>query len=359
MNKKIAFLIPVIIPGGMERVMVDLINYCANHKNDELHIILYGKNLDLFYSLSDKVVIHRNKMKYNDKARLIYAIKTLAYLRKEVKSIHPDIILSFGEIWNSFVLLSLFGLAYTIYIEDHCPPNETFGWWHEALRKWLYPRAEGLIFLTHKAQEIYSKKYRIKFSEVIANPIRDIKIDANRGRENIVVCVGRLITRKHHDRLIKIFADINNPDWKLMIVGGDAVKQENHSKLQQLIYSLNMADKIILTGTQNNVDDYLLRSKIFALTSSSEGFPLVIGEAMSAGLPVVAYDCITGPSEMINDGENGFLVPLFDDIAFMERLKYLMDNDDKREKMGIAAKESIKKINPGIICEKYYKCITR
>jgi GalNAc-alpha-(1->4)-GalNAc-alpha-(1->3)-diNAcBac-PP-undecaprenol alpha-1,4-N-acetyl-D-galactosaminyltransferase len=143
-----------------------------------------------------------------------------------------------------------------------------------------------------------------------------------------------------------------------MIIGGDAIKQENHDKLKQLIYSLNMTDKIVLTGTQNNVEDYLLRSKIFAFTSSSEGFCNAIGEAMSAGLPAVAYDCVAGPREMISDGKNGYLVPMFDDTTFMERLKYLMDNDDKREKMGVTAKESIRKLSPEIICEKYYKYIS-
>jgi GalNAc-alpha-(1->4)-GalNAc-alpha-(1->3)-diNAcBac-PP-undecaprenol alpha-1,4-N-acetyl-D-galactosaminyltransferase len=343
----------------MERVMAEIINYCANCKNDELHVILYGKPCDMFYSLSGKVIIHRHDFKYDDKCRFIYTLKTLIYLRKEVKIIHPDTILSFGEIWNSFVLLSLFGLVYPIYISDRCQPDKVFGWRQEVLRKWLYPRARGLIFQTYMAKEIYQRKYRIKFSEVISNPIRDIKINTNRERENIVVSVGRLIATKHHDRLIKIFAAINNPDWKLMIVGGDAIKQGNHGKLKQMIYSLNMADRIILTGTRNNVEFYLLKSKIFTLTSSSEGFPNVIGEAMSAGLPVIAYDCTAGTAEMINNGENGYLVPIFDDITFMERIKYLMDNDDKREKMGIAAKKSIKKLEPEIICEKYYKYITR
>jgi GalNAc-alpha-(1->4)-GalNAc-alpha-(1->3)-diNAcBac-PP-undecaprenol alpha-1,4-N-acetyl-D-galactosaminyltransferase len=182
MSKKIVFLIPALISGGMERVMAEIINYCSNYKNDELHIILYGKPCDMFYSLSDKVIIHRHKFKYDDKYRFVYSLKTLVYLRKEVKSIQPDTILSFGEIWNSFVLLSLFGLVYPIYISDRCQPDKTFGWRQEVLRKWLYPRARGLIFQTDKAKEIYQKKYRIKYGEVLANPIRDIKVDDNRKR---------------------------------------------------------------------------------------------------------------------------------------------------------------------------------
>ena len=87
-----------------------------------------------------------------------------------------------------------------------------------------------------------------------------------------------------------------------------------------------MGEKIILAGTQKDVESYLLRSRIFAFTSSSEGFPNVVGEAMSAGLPVVAYDCVAGPSDMVVNDRNGYLIPLFDKGAFGVKLKYLMDN---------------------------------
>jgi len=119
-----------------------------------------------------------------------------------------------------------------------------------------------------------------------------------------------------------------------------------------------MEENVILEGYQKNIEAYLLKSKIFAFMSSSEGFPNVIGEALSAGLPVIAYDCTAGPRDMIESDKNGFLIPLFDEALFREKLEYLITNEEEREKMGRYAKQSIATFEPEHICEKYYRFIT-
>jgi glycosyltransferase involved in cell wall biosynthesis len=125
-------------------------------------------------------------------------------------------------------------------------------------------------------------------------------------------------------------------------------------RLQRLVADLGATSKVELAGKQYNVEEYYLKSKIFAFTSSSEGFPNVIGEAMSAGLPVVAFDCIAGPAELIRDGENGFLVPLFDYALFQEKLELLMDDEQLREKFGRAATVSIQRFSVSSIGNKFY-----
>ncbi|MPN34840.1 Glycosyltransferase Gtf1 [bioreactor metagenome] len=166
-----------------------------------------------------------------------------------------------------------------------------------------------------------------------------------------------MISTKHFDQLIEIFSRINKPEWKLIIVGGDAIKQENSIVLRQQIMNAGMQNKIFLDGNQKDVESYLLRSDIFAFTSSSEGFPNVIGEAMSAGLPVVAYDCVAGPSDMIDDGKNGYLIPLFDNEIFEEKLRFLMKNEEVRKQMGAYARKSIRKFSVENIGEEFYKFI--
>ena len=356
-SKKIVFLIPSLQPGGMERVMCELLNYFSKKRNLEVHLIIYGKNREVFYDLSDEINIHKPKFDFDDKYRTFYTFRTIFFIRKLVKAIQPHSTLSFGELWNNLVLISLIGLKYPVYISDRCKPDKSFGLFQNLLRKWLYPLASGMIAQTEKAKEIYQKANLNRNIVVIGNPIRDIKQRINIEKEHIILSVGRLINTKHFDRLIDVFARINKPDWRLIIVGGDAIKQKNSITLQQKIDELGFENNIILAGNQKDVEEYLLRAEIFAFTSSSEGFPNVIGEAMSAGLPVVAYDCVAGPSDMIADGQNGYLIPLFDDKMFEDRLRYLMENEAERQRMGVYARESIQRFSVENIGEQYYKIL--
>lgn len=356
---KIAFVIPSLSnSGGMERVMSEIINYISRTKHDELHLVMFGPgNEKLFFEIPDNVIISRPDFGYSDSKRSLYAVKAMLFVRKAIKKISPDTILSFGEIWNNFVMLSLLGLHFPIFISDRCRPNKSFGKLHDTLRKLLYPRATGIIAQTQKAKDIYATQFKHDNVAVIGNPIKHLSDDRVIERENIVISVGRLIDTKHFDQLIEIFSKINKPDWKLVIVGGDALRQTNSVTLKKQIDVLGMTDRIILAGTQKDVNAYLLKAKIFAFTSSSEGFPNAIGEAMSAGLPVVAYDCIAGPSDMINDGENGFLIPLFDEDTFENKLRFLMEHEEESHKMGKNAKESIKRFSVEDICTQFYKVL--
>ena len=162
---------------------------------------------------------------------------------------------------------------------------------------------------------------------------------------------------KNHDRLVNIFSKTQNDGWKLVLVGGAFGKEDLSINLRKQIAELGLEDRVILAGASKDVNSYLLKSKIFAFTSDHEGFPNSIGEAMAAGLPVVSYDCIAGPSDMIDDGISGYLVPVFDDDLFVERLNYLMTHEKERHEMGKAAVEKIKQFDTAQICGKFYKVI--
>jgi len=356
-KKKICCCINSLCSGGKERVMSELINGFITQHGAEVHVVLYGLGAEVFYDIHPQAIFHKPSFFQNGKNRLLLTIKTLLYLRKEIKQINPETVLSLGEIWNSFVLLALMGTRYPVFVSDRCRPNKSFGRFHDTLRKLLYPKATGVIAQTEKAKEFYQKQFKQTNIPVIGNPINPIEIPEDNVRGNIVVSVGRLIDTKNYDQLIAIFCRVNNPSWKLVIVGGDALKQQNSETLQKQINNSGMQDRILLVGTQKDINRYLLRAKIFAFTSSSEGFPNAIGEALAAGLPVIAYDCIAGPSDMIQDGENGYLIPLFDQIMFEEKLKQLMNDESLIQSMGNVAVSSIKKYSIENIVSDYYNVI--
>lgn len=341
----------------MERVMSELAQYFCAKLEFEVHLVLYGLERDIFYSIPEDLIVHKPEFEFNSEKRTSYTLKTLWFLRKKIKSINPDTILSFGELWNNFVLISTLGLKNPVYVSDRCQPDKRWGRVQEILRNYLYPKAAGVICQTETAKRIYQKMFRQNNFQVIGNPIKIIKSNDEIQKEDIVLSVGRLIQTKHHDELIRIFAAINPPNWKLVIVGDDAIKQQNMVKLEALIEELGMRDRIILAGKRLEVDDFYNRAKIFAFTSSSEGFPNVIGEAMSAGLPVVAYDCIAGPSDLIVHNETGFLVKLHDSERFKERLESLILDEKMCIEFGEKAKKKIEEFSVDQIGLKFEKVL--
>lgn len=360
-NKKlICFVIPSLHSGGMERVMSILISRLASdHKDLDLHLILYGKNRDVFYEIPSQVKIHRPSFQFDDRNRFINTIRTILFLRKQINNLKADSILSFGERWNNLVLLSGLGLRWPIYVSDRCQPDLGLGRMQDFLRKTLYPNALGVIAQTSQAKSIFQKMYSHPNIAVIGNPIKTGVNNINTDKkENIVLSIGRLIDSKHHEELIDLFVNLNLKAWKLVIVGGDALKQNNFERLSLKVKNLGVQDKVILTGTVKDVAYWYERSKIFAFPSSSEGFPNVIGEALAQGLPTVAFDCIAGPRDLISDGVNGFLVENLNFNEFSVKLKSLMDNETLRINMSDVAPKSVEQYNESSISRRFYNFIT-
>lgn len=121
----------------MERVMAQLASDFAIRENTEVHLVLFGRKRDIQYSVSDAVIIHRPKFIFNNKRRGWYTLKTMFFLRKEIKRINPDAVLGFGELWNNLVLLALLKLRISIFVSDRYKPDKSFGFIQDKLRHWL------------------------------------------------------------------------------------------------------------------------------------------------------------------------------------------------------------------------------
>ncbi len=357
-HRVICLVIPSLQAGGMERVMSEIARYLSAKEELDVHLVLYGIDREIFYEVSQNTKVHLPEFAFNNRSRLYNTIRTLLFLRRTIKEIDPETILSFGEYWNNFVLLSLRGLKYPVFVSDRCQPDKSLGKLHDWLRRRLYSGARGLVMQTEKAREIYLDNQRHNNIAVIGNPIPEIKVaHRSQEREKSVLMVGRLISTKHQDLLIEMFAKVAPADWILRIVGYDHQKQYHEERLRQLARDLGVEDQVVFMGKQMQMEEIYLRSSIFAFTSSSEGFPNVIGEAMSAGMPVLSFDCVAGPSELIKDGHNGFLVPLFDSETFEARLDLLIKDEELRHELGSNARESIKEFSVEKVTEAIYQFI--
>ena len=166
----------------------------------------------------------------------------------------------------------------------------------------------------------------------------------------VVVAAGRLARQKGFDRLVAAWASVarKHPDWRLDIFGhGDDVS------LQARIDKKKLTEVVTLRGFTNEPYQRFAESAIYALSSRSEGFPMVLLEAMGCGLPLVSFDCQTGPADIIQDGKNGLLVPDGDIKGLAAALNRLIEDPALRRQMGAAGVELAKEYAPDRIAARW------
>lgn len=169
----------------------------------------------------------------------------------------------------------------------------------------------------------------------IHNPIKSLPYKTSTIENKKVIAAGRLTHQKNFASLIRSWNSVvnNHPDWSLEIYGNGA----EYNNLLTLISNLKLEKHVFLKGHSYNILEEMANASIFTLTSTFEGFGLVIVEAMSCGLPVISYNCPCGPKDIISDGTDGFLVPLNDEQCLAEKINLLIENEALRKQMSKAA----------------------
>lgn len=353
-NKKLLVGLHSLCTGGTERVASSLLEAFSGYEELEIHCLLYGRRPTCFYEVPGSVTLHLPPFEFDAHSRFVSTIKTIRFIRETLLRIGPNVVLNFGERWNNLMLLSAHGTGVPVIPADRSSPARPIGRVHEPLRRYLYRRSAGVIVQTHEAAErmksIVNEKVPI---HVIPNPLFHTPPPTTARREREVLFVGRFIPTKHVDRLIQVFGSVRAEGWQLTIVGDDAQGFSERAKLERMVQCQGLAGIVNFVGIQKDVERFYRRASIFAFLSSSEGFPNVLAEALSFGLPCVAYDCSAGPSDLIQDGRNGFLVSEFDDEDFASRLQQLMGDVDLRQRMGEGAVASVAHLQKEHIARKF------
>lgn len=354
-HKKLCLIVPDLAKGGMERVMSELANFFYKEKRASVIIVLFKRQSEIFYDVDRDVPIIKPGFDFRNKLRIFFTIRTLFFFRNVIKRYDPDAILSFGETYNSFVLLSALFLDKRVYVSDRSRPDKYWGLIHENLRRILYPTAAGIISQTNYSREFLSKKIKHQNIQVIPNPLRKV-INTKCERKNVILNVGRIIRSKRLDLLLNIFSKCINTNWELWVVGEDESGEKD--KLLKLSNDLKINQKVIFWGKQERIDDFYSMAKIFAFTSESEGLPNVLLEAMSAGLACISFDCIAGPKDLITDGETGYIVKMYDCEEYIIKLDRLLSDSQIRQKFSENARKKSEDYDINVIGEKYYNFLT-
>ncbi len=276
--------------------------------------------------------------------------KTIEY----IKSCNSDVIISTRDIFNTW--LGKYGKENTLKIGwEHNHPHGNTKYSNNIIKS--SKNLDYFVLVSKALKDYYSDS--IPKSIYIPNVIDYIPEKSSNLKDKRLVSVGRLSPEKGYDDLLKIFKELNKTykDWKLDIVGSGN-EEEN---LKNYIKENNLEKSVTLHGFKDTkfIYDLFNKSSIYLMTSHTESFGIVLIEAMSAGLPCIAFKSAEGANEIIKDSYNGYLIDNRSKEEYIEKVKKLMDNYELRKKLGVNARESIDKYSSSIIKEEWISLIEK
>lgn len=358
--------------GGKERVISAKANYLADVLGYEVIIVTtYQRGKASFYPLSphirlvDMGIDYNAILRYSPPIRIclrrIYQHKHREKLEKFLINEQVDIAIS---TWSEelYFLSQLQDNSVKI-VEYHCAYERRAVQLAEKkniLKRWklllnfkhedrLLSNYRCLVVLTERDKKNWKTARNVY---VIPNAIFSRpNMSLAPPKEKRVISVGRLEKEKGFERLINSWSIVKQdyPDWKLYIFGEGSRKKE----LQNQITNLGLNGIVYIHEPVNNILDEYQKSAFCVMTSYSEGFSMFLVEAMSCGLPAIAYDCPSGPSEIISHEEDGFLVSDGDSITLIKYIEYLIKNEQLRMQMGVRAMHNITRFSETAIMQQW------
>lgn len=369
---KIVYITPAIYSaGGVERVITLKASYFAEQYGYDVTIIVTeGKGRDSFFPLSDKVKVVNLAINFEELWTCSFIRKVFIYLKKQhlykqllsqkLLRIRPDITIStlrreinflndipdgskkIGELHVNRANYRNFKTEKSYYLKDLFAKL-----WANNLVGHL-KKLDKLVVLTKEDCLAWPE---LKNTCVIPDPLPFTPSQVSPLTEKRVIVVARYSHEKGIDLLLQAWAEIEKQctDWRLDVFGeGDT------APFEQLIDELTIdRNRCKLNGRINEIEQEYMKSSIAVCSSRFEGFGLVIVEAMACGLPVVSFDCLWGPHEIITNGENGLLVENGNIIKMADAINILIRNKKYREQIGKKSVVSVQQYNRSQIVQKW------
>ncbi|WP_419813926.1 glycosyltransferase family 4 protein [Glacieibacterium sp.] len=345
--------------GGAERVIALLANHFAAG-GARVTVIAFDRESDpVFHTFDPAVELVRLAIPPQRNGRLGAMGRTarrISLLRRTLRNLAPEIIISFLIKINVTVLLASAGLGIPVVVSERNHPGRGNG---NALwsfgRRVAYRRAAAVVLQTEASRAALPGPIGRR-GIVIGNPISCWpRTDEAASGTKILAAVGRLDPQKGFDLLLPAFAAVADrlPDWRLVIWG----EGPSRPALEAQRKSLGLDNRVVMPGTSTTPGGWVATASAFVLSSRYEGFGNAVVEAMMSGLPVVAFDCEYGIRILIRDNVDGLLVPpeSVDDLA--SGIATLLLDSDLRRRLGSEAAISAQRFTPPIILEKWDKLL--
>lgn len=348
---KIVYCIDSLIPsGGTERVLTTKLNYLAETENIKVWVVTLSENKPSFFTISEKVERIMLDVNCGDKRTYRRELEIL------LSDLCPDItvcvdgmalnvlpkltdgsvkVLEFHYTKN-FLVNFVKGIHSIRFRQLHLLKMRWFQWQLAQIAK----KYKCFVGLTKRDVDLWGTPKNMAY---IYNPLSFRSERKSTCDNHQIIAVGSLTPAKGMDQLIEAFGRIAHryPDWKLDIYGDGQDKK----LLLSIIVKYAITEQVTLHKPCRNIKEKLLESSIYAFPSRSDGFGLVITEAMECGLPTVAMDCECGPCEILSSS-SGILVPDKNIEAFTSALEQLMNDNILRKTMGNTAQKEVIRFYP-------------
>ena len=313
--------------GGTERMTAWLANsLCETHQVSVLSLRLGGG--EVFFPL-DAAVTHRVLPGFSGKAGIG---KQIRWIHRYIKENHIDRVINVDMGMGFYGILAAKGTNARTVTWEH---GNFFNNWGSRLfphmRRFAARHSDAVVVLTKRDQENYQANIcRCAPLHVIPNPVKPADAAYDPGSK-MILSVGHLLENKGFRRAVEIAAEIlpAHPDWTWVICG----EGPERPRLEKMIRERHLEKQVSLPGLVRDMETMYRKAAMLVMTSDMEGLPMVLLEGKSHGLPLVAFDIMTGPSDIIDDGLNGFLVEPFDLDAMASKLCTLMDDSEYRNGM--------------------------
>lgn len=342
MNKKILIYFNSMIPsGGIERVIATVANKMCQKYDVTILVKDQSKS---FYKLDDKVhlISLENELNFNMNSkvsRVFSAFNSIIENKKELTLFLKNNSFDYYYLAHPLNVLE-FHLARGVrktdtIISEHGSPD-AYNIIYKKIKSWLYPKAKQYVVPTTTDTSYYQKK---QFPAIYLPHFKsDLRYKKASLEKNIALSIGRFTEVKQQMVLLKVWNSLVNAknikEWKLFLVGIGELKEE----FEKYIEEHNLQDFVLIFPPRQDVEYYYKQASLFLLSSRTEGFGMVLLEAISFGLPCVSFDCPSGPRDIIKNNENGFLIKLNDEKAFEEAILKFVENPTLKSRM---AQESL------------------
>jgi glycosyltransferase involved in cell wall biosynthesis len=336
--KRLTLVAASLGPGGTERVLAAMANHWVAAGRSVRLVTLSASSGD-FYPLDprvERVALDLLQASSGMMSALRINFLRVARMRQAILAGSPDAVISFGDSTNCLTLLGAVGTRLRVIVSERSDPRRlpiVRSW--ATLRRRLYPRAAAVVVQTQRvapwAREFVPPNRVHVIPNFVAAPrAKAARADVPNGSRQ-VAAIGRLQNEKGFDLLLQAFARCaaRHREWSLVIAGEGPCRRE----LEVQAAEAGLSERVHFAGLVRDIDTLLVRSDLFVLSSRIEGFPNALLEAMSIGVAPVAFDCDSGPAEIIRPGVDGVLVPAKDVDALARELDRLMGDDEERRRL--------------------------